>query len=100
MLSVALTSSTPKLSGALGNTSLSWLPWTGGLFGAIFIASAIFSIHRLGAATVFSLIVVGQMIGSLVFDHFGLLGLPRHQIDTPRLIGAGFLVLGVVLIRI
>lgn len=42
----------------------------GGLFGAIFIGVAILMVPRLGAATVFALIVMGQMIGSVAFDHF------------------------------
>jgi transporter family-2 protein len=38
--------------------------------GAIFIALAIFLIPQLGAATFFVLLVTGQMLGSLAFDHF------------------------------
>jgi bacterial/archaeal transporter family-2 protein len=48
---------------------------------------------------VLALIVVGQMLGSLTFDHFGLLGIPQHPTTSTRLAGAVFLVLGVVLIR-
>ena len=99
MLSVALTSSAPRLPGTLGKTTLSWLPWTGGLFGAIFIATAIFTVPRLGAATVLALVVVGQMLGSVLFDQFGLFGIPPRPADATRLIGAAFLVLGVALIR-
>jgi transporter family-2 protein len=56
-------------------------------------------IPRLGAAIVIGLIVAGQMIGSLVFDHFGLLGVPVHSMSVSRLLGAMLLILGVVLIR-
>jgi transporter family-2 protein len=76
-----------------------WLPWTGGIFGAIFIAITILMVPKLGAATTISLIVVGQMILSLVMDHFGLLGLPVQPISLMKLAGVGFLILGVVLIR-
>ncbi|PNG26036.1 DMT family transporter [Methylocella silvestris] len=84
-------------AGAAAQTS--WHSWTGGLFGAIFIAVAIFMVPRLGAATVVALIVVGQMLGSLIFDHFGFLGVPQHDANPVRLAGAAFLILGVVLIR-
>jgi len=98
MLAVALTSPGPRLPDSfVGSTS--WLSWTGGLFGAMFIATAILMVPRLGAATVFALIVVGQMLGSLAFDHFGLLGLPHHPVSPTRLAGAASLILGVVLIR-
>ena len=76
-----------------------WLSWSGGLFGAIYIAIAIFLIPRLGAATVIALIVAGQMGGSLVFDHFGLFGVPVREINFFRVLGAACIILGVVIIR-
>jgi bacterial/archaeal transporter family-2 protein len=98
MLTLALTSSAPRLSGAF-NGLTSWLSWTSGLFGAIFIATAIFTVPRLGVATVLALIVVGQMLGALTFDHFGILGIPQHSVSPTRLIGAAFLISGVFFIR-
>jgi transporter family-2 protein len=77
-----------------------WVSWTGGIFGAIYIAISILLLPRLGAATVIALLVAGQMIGSLVFDHFGLLGVPVHHLTASRLAGTGFLVAGVALIRL
>ena len=77
-----------------------WFSWTGGLFGAIYIALGILLLQQLGAATFISLLVAGQMIGSLLFDHYGLFGIPQHPIDLTRLAGAGLLVAGVVLIRL
>jgi transporter family-2 protein len=99
MLAVALFSPGPRLSDSFAG-STSWLSWTGGIFGAIFIATAIFMVPRLGAATVLALIVVGQMLGSLMFDHFGLLGVPHYPVSPTRLAGAASLILGVVLIRL
>jgi transporter family-2 protein len=75
------------------------MSWTGGLFGAIYIAVSILLLPRLGATTVIALIVAGQMIGSLAFDHFGLFGLPVHHITAPRVAGALFLLGGAVLVR-
>ena len=77
-----------------------WISWTGGIFGAIYIACSILLLPRLGAATVIALLVSGQMIGSLAFDHFGLLGVPVHQLTLARAAGAGLLVLGVIMIRL
>jgi transporter family-2 protein len=98
MLAVAIASGEPRLSEAIAART-SWTTWTGGIFGAIFIATAILMVPRLGAATVLALIVVGQMLGSLVFDHFGLLGLPQHAASLTRLAGTAVLILGVILIR-
>jgi bacterial/archaeal transporter family-2 protein len=76
------------------------ISWTGGVFGAIYIAISILLIPRLGAAMVIALIVAGQMIGALAFDHFGILGVPVHPANASRLLGAALLVAGVVLIRL
>jgi len=99
MLAVALVAPGPRLSeSVVGSTS--WASWSGGLFGALFIGTAILMVPRLGAATVLALIVVGQMLGSLAFDHFGLFGLSPQPVSVPRLAGAASLILGVVLIRL
>ncbi|BAI73743.1 hypothetical protein AZL_a02120 (plasmid) [Azospirillum sp. B510] len=98
MLVVALAAPGPRLAEGVGGVS-SWLSWTGGLFGALFIGTAILMVPRLGAATVLALIVVGQMLGSLAFDHFGLFGLSQHPVSPTRLAGAAALILGVILIR-
>ena len=79
-------------------------PWWGGFISLPGLALARRSlwclmVPRLGAATVLAQIVVGQMLGSLVFDHFGLLGIPQHPATLIRLAGTAFLILGVVLIR-
>lgn len=76
-----------------------WWGWTGGLFGAIFIGLGIVLIPQLGAATFIALLVTGQMLGSVVSDHFGWLGLAQRPIDLPRVIGVLLLIAGVVLIR-
>ncbi len=76
-----------------------WWAWSGGLFGAIFIGLAILLVPQLGAATFIALLVTGQMLASVAFDHFGWLGLAQRPIDVPRLIGVALLIGGVVLIR-
>lgn len=97
-LVIALVAPGPKFIEAFPKMG-DWLPWTGGLFGATFIAITILMVPKLGAATTISLIVVGQMLLSLTMDHFGWLGLPVQPVSLMRLTGAGFLILGVALIR-
>jgi transporter family-2 protein len=99
MLAVSLVLREPWLTGAtIARTS--WMSWTGGIFGAIYIAISILLLPRLGAAVVVALIVLGQMLAALAFDHFALLGVPENPISPLRLIGAGLLVAGVVVIRL
>ncbi len=98
MFAMIIMSREPWLTGsAIARTS--WLSWTGGIFGAIYIAVSILLLPRLGAALVVALIVLGQMLGALAFDHFALLGVPENPITLTRLVGAALLIAGVVLIR-
>jgi bacterial/archaeal transporter family-2 protein len=76
-----------------------WWAWSGGFFGAIYIAISILLVPRLGTAAFVALLVAGQMISSLIFDHYGLLGIAPRPADPSRLLGAVLLVGGVVLIR-
>lgn len=77
-----------------------WLPWISGVFGVFYIVIAISLMPKLGAATVLALLVAGQMLASILFDHFGIMGLPQHSADLTRVIGGLLLVGGVVLIRL
>lgn len=79
--------------------SAPWWVWTGGLLGGAYIMATVLVAPRLGAAVMFSLVVVGQMLASLILDHFGLLGYPQHAVNPLRLLGAALLVAGVALIR-
>lgn len=73
--------------------------WIGGLLGAFFVAAAVTLVPRLGVAMTFSLIIAGQMIVTLVIDHFGLLGVPVKEVSLARLGGILLITAGVVLIR-
>lgn len=61
--------------------------WTGGLIGAVYVLSAIVLAPRLGAATLIATVVAGQMIASLVLDHFGWVGYAQHAMNGWRLAG-------------
>jgi transporter family-2 protein len=76
-----------------------WWAWSGGLFGGAFILLAILLLPSLGAATLFALVIAGQVLAAVTIDHFGVFGLTPHPISTARLAGAAFLIAGVVLIR-
>lgn len=75
------------------------IAWAGGLLGAFFVAAAVTLVPRLGVAMTFSLLIAGQMIVTLVIDHFGLLGVPVKEISLARVAGILLITAGVVLIR-
>jgi bacterial/archaeal transporter family-2 protein len=73
--------------------------FTGGLLGAVYLTCVVFLIPRLGVALTFSLIIAGQMLVTLVIDHFGFLGVPVHPINWQRLCGIVLIISGVILVR-
>lgn len=75
------------------------IAWAGGLLGAFFVTAAVFLVPRLGVAMTFSAIIAGQMLVTLVIDHYGLLGVPVKEISITRVIGIVLISAGVVLIR-
>jgi len=79
--------------------AISWWMWTGGILGAIYVATASILVARLGSAVLFALIVSGQLVTSVVMDHFGVIGLDRQEITPGRAAGVVLLIVGVVMIR-
>ena len=75
------------------------IAWIGGLLGAFFVAATVTLVPRLGVAMTFSLIIAGQMVVTLVIDHFGLLGIEVKPVSWPRIAGIFLITSGVVLIR-
>ena len=96
LLAVSLRDAPPSFTTV---TRIPWWAWSGGLFGATFIGLAIFLVPQLGAATFIALLVTGQMLAAVTFDHFGWMGLSQRSVDLPRAFGVALLIGGVALIR-
>jgi transporter family-2 protein len=78
--------------------SIPWWAWLGGVLGAFNIAMSIFLAPKLGALVLAISIVVGQIVASLVLDQNGWLGYPKIDITLNRVIGALFVVVGLILV--
>jgi len=77
-----------------------WWLWTGGLFGAFYVAGNIVSAPKLGAATLIAAIVAGQSLASILIDQFGWVGFKEHHVSPGRLVGMAFVLGGVALVRL
>ena len=80
-------------------TQASWSEWIPGILGAFYVAATVILAPKLGAALTFALIIAGQMIISIILDHYGLIGLPIKALSTGRVIGIVLLIAGVILVR-
>jgi transporter family-2 protein len=95
---VALLLRTPLPLGRAWAVTSPW-QWSGGLIGAVYVLAAIVLAPKLGAATLIAAVVAGQMITSLVLDQYGLVGFPVHSLTLVRVLGAGLVIAGVILIQ-
>jgi transporter family-2 protein len=75
-------------------------PWhlVGGVGSAVYITAGILLFPRLGAVVAIGLFIAGQMLGSLVLDGFGLLGVERRALGAAELLAVIAVVLGTCMI--
>ena len=81
---------------------LSALPsrlWFGGLLGATFITATILLIPKVGVANMLVAAVAGQIVVSLVLDHYGVLGALQQSITPIRTVGTVLVITGLVAIN-
>ncbi len=101
---IALVALTLLLNGglpSLGDVSNApWWVWTGDLLGSFYVFASVILTPRLGAATTVALILTGQVLASIVIDHFGLLRVTSQEATPLRLLGAGLIVAGVFFVQI
>ena len=75
-----------------------WWYFLGGLLGAAYVTTVLVSVRTLGAGGATAATFAGQLTLSMVIDQLGWLGVTRPPITALRLLGVGFLALGVFLI--
>lgn len=86
--------------GEVRNTlNMPWYYWMGGVLGAFYVFAIIVLAPRLGVALTIGLTVAGQMVFSLVVDHYGLLGIPQQAVSWTKILGIVFIIGGVALLR-
>ena len=79
-------------------SQLPWWVWGGGAIGVVMVSTSLFWVPRVGSLPWFAAVMTGQTVVAILLDHFGLLGNPRSSVSALRLVGAGLLILGVLVI--
>jgi transporter family-2 protein len=98
LLPIMLALRVPLPSMAFISRAPLWM-WAGGAFGVCFISLALVLLPKLGASGFMALALAGQVVASLVLDHFGWFGLVQRQVSLPRVLGVVMLIAGVILIQ-
>jgi transporter family-2 protein len=73
--------------------------WLGGLLGAFYVTVIILAFPKLGPGLTFGLVVAGQMIISIILEHFNILVAQQNSISLMKLLGVLLVVAGVIIIR-
>ncbi|MCM3616601.1 DMT family transporter [Sutcliffiella horikoshii] len=70
----------------------------GGFLGACFVTFVIIAVPKVGVALTIISVIVGQMIISLVIDHFGLFGTGKIAMNSQRIIGIILMLVALIFI--
>lgn len=82
-----------------GLRNIPWYAWFAGALGAFSLTAIVLAFPKLGPGLTFGLLVAGQMIISVVLEHYGILVAQPHPISFLRVLGILLIVGGVALIR-
>jgi len=85
-------------SGLQGLSQVPPIYYTGGVLGAFYVTMVTLLIPRIGVANTMIAIIFGQVLLSLLLDHFGFLGITVRQINWFRALGASLVLAGLVLV--
>jgi bacterial/archaeal transporter family-2 protein len=77
-----------------------WWVWIGFVTGSLFVVAGLSLTPVIGVGGFIAALVAGQMIASLMLDHFGLVGLAVRPLTLTRAAGAALIVAGVLLIQV
>ena len=97
LLAMVLLSRTPWPSGVAFSQVPLWA-WFGGLLGAFFIAVASICARDLGAGFFIIMVTFGQVIGAILIDHYGLMGMPVRPVSFAKISACALLITSVALL--
>ncbi len=71
--------------------------YIGGTLGVIYVTTVLYVIRDVGAVNIVIYIFIGQLVLSVVIDHFSILGVPVRALDLQRVAGLILVMIGAVI---
>jgi transporter family-2 protein len=97
---VAMALLRPPAPSAAAIRDTQWWNWVGGPLGALIVLAGAMLTRYLGAGAFIALVVAGQVISSLLLDHFALMGLKEQPLTPGRALGALLVIAGAVCVKV
>jgi bacterial/archaeal transporter family-2 protein len=91
------------ITGGIGGVrNIGDAPWHvaigGGLAGALYVGSIVWTVRALGAGGLTAVTIAGQLGVAVVIDHYGWLGVERSPVTAAKVAGIALLALGTWLV--
>jgi bacterial/archaeal transporter family-2 protein len=86
----------PAVGALKGIPIYAW--FLGGMLGAVFVALNLYIVAKRGVAALIGLVITGQLLASVLIDHFGQFGLSVHSVNRGRVLGVILLAAGAGLV--
>jgi transporter family-2 protein len=94
-----LTTVTGRLGGLADvGSAPAWAVVFGGIIGALYVGSIVWTVRALGAGGLTAATVAGQLGAALLIDHLGWLGVDRSPVTAAKLAGVALLAAGTYLV--
>ncbi len=82
-----------------GVSAAPWWSYLGGTLGAFFVTTAVMLVPKMGNASYLAAMIAGQLVASVVIDHFGHMGLDPHPFTWGKALGIVLMLTGVLCIK-
>lgn len=82
-----------------GLSAAPWWSYLGGTLGAFFVTTAVMLVPKMGNASYLAAMIAGQLMASVVIDHFGHMGLDQHPFTWGKAVGIALMLAGVLCIK-
>lgn len=73
--------------------------WAGGILGAFYVTVIVLAFPKIGPGLTFGLVVTGQLLISMLMEHFQIMGAQPQSISVGRIIGLVLIVGGVIMMK-
>lgn len=73
--------------------------WLGGLLGAFYVTIIVLAFPKIGPGLTFGLVVTGQLLISMLMEHFHIMGAQHIPITIGRVMGMLLIIGGVIIMK-